>query len=558
MSSMYLESTASHERTWTTVAACIGSLADLARHPRRGLFSRFFLVGLLGVCGIAACPGCLQPVAIADLSVEQHGFAFEQHELVIGSARCQTVLTGCLLEGSMADLAVVNIDENGDRLLRVYELVDGTWSQSVRATLGPEVLFVDVVDIAGRERLLTYEPDRLNWFDPEAMAVQTLVTVSTQFNPDPGSRIRHVDVTRDVNSDGRDDLVVPDADGFWVFVQLEGGVFAGALKVGPSFDLSRIEEAGGYRYDPWSESRLHEMDYDLDGRKDLVYWNENHFDVHRQDERGTFSSTTERFTTEVAFGSDDHAALAAPQGIRRRRFDHMPTGAMAGSVLHSLNDVNGDGIADLAVFTLEIGGMWSGHSIFEVYFGSRTTAGRTAFASEVGTAIHADGIPFGMALNDFNGDGQLDLLFTNLKLGPLKTIGMLVGAMFTKSMSLALDFYCMEGGDYTDEPSVTREIEKHTPGVSGQRAVHPSVLIGDVNGDHLPDLLVQDGREELHVYLGVPGSELFTEEPRRVAVAMPHEDYTWLVDLDSDGKQDILMHQRSSHHPDRVLILIAK
>ena len=39
-------------------------------------------------------------------------FTFEEYEVVIGSAKRQTVLTGFLLGGDFAELAVVKIDEN--------------------------------------------------------------------------------------------------------------------------------------------------------------------------------------------------------------------------------------------------------------------------------------------------------------------------------------------------------------------------------------------------------------------------------------------------------------
>ncbi len=63
--------------------------------------------------------------------------------------------------------------------------------------------------------------------------------------------------------------------------------------------LDRVYGADGYRYRPWEEGgRIHQMDYDRDGRGDLVFWNEDHFAVHLQDEDGLFpakASTT--FTT---------------------------------------------------------------------------------------------------------------------------------------------------------------------------------------------------------------------------------------------------------------------
>ena len=72
--------------------------------------------------------------------------SFEQYEVVTGVAIRQTVLTGFLFDGAMADLAVLNIDENGDRRLRIYAFGDGTWAPRLDATLRPEVLFVDVAN----------------------------------------------------------------------------------------------------------------------------------------------------------------------------------------------------------------------------------------------------------------------------------------------------------------------------------------------------------------------------------------------------------------------------
>ena len=53
-------------------------------------------------------------------------------------------------------------------------------------------------------------------------------------------------------------------------------------------------------------------------------------------------------------------------------------------------------------------------------------------------------------------------------------------------------------------------------------------------------------RGELRVFLGVPGPESFARRPRKVAVDMPHEEYVWLVDLDEDGKRDVLMQDPSA------------
>ena len=479
---------------------------------------------------------------------------FEQYEAVTGTAKRQTVLTGFLLGGAVADLAVVHLAEDDDRRLQIYSFGDDTWAQRLDATLRPGVLFVDVAGIGGRDRLVTYEPGRLNWFDPDSATEHTLVAVDSNFNPPRRGEIPHVDITRDVNADGREDLVLPDSDGFWVFIQMSDRAFADPVKIGPSFEMASVYEPHGYRYDPWDQGRIHEMDYDRDGRSDLVFWNEDHFEAHLQDARGLFGTAAKTFATDVSFDSDDLASLAAPHNLRRPA-PHNPPGDMTGRVLHSLADLNGDGIADLGVFSLEGGSLSRMHSTYEVHFGSPTPDGGTMFALEVSTAAPSDGIPLGIRQHDLDPDGQVVMMFTTFKVGFFK----IIGTILTRSASMDLEFWRMEGGTYPGTPSAIRKTEYYALGKSGgPAAVHPAVLIGDVNGDRYSDLLVGKGREELRVFLGVPGPDLFARRPQKVAVAMASEKYTWLVDLDKDGRQDILMHHPSTTEPHRVTMLIAR
>ena len=556
-----------------------GSVAGRVGQFRRNLFSILvFGVLLSGYAGLLGEEVEQTMPAAAE-------FTFEQYEVKIGTAKRKTVLTGFLLDGDFAELAVLHIDENDNQHLRVYAFGDNTWVPKVDTTLRSEVLFVDVANVGGRDRLITYKQGRLNWFDPDSATERPLVVVASNFKPPRSGEIPHVDITRDVNGDARDDLVVPDSDGFWVFIQMSDGTFAEKVKIGPSTEMARIRGADGYRYDPWSQSRVHEIDYDRDGRADLAFWNEDHFKVHLQDERGLFTSRTKTFTTDVVFDSDRLSLFAA--------------GDMTGRVLHSLADLNGDGVADLVIFKLSGKNISNKHSSYEVHFGAPAPNGGIVFGQNVNIAFESDErIQLGMDQRDFNGDGKVDLMITTIDLEHLEgSLWKSIKGFMGDDVGLGLEFYQMEESRYPDRPNTIRGIaldgvpshrepgwvplgivlrggthESRNTQKRYPRAFNTTLRIGDVTGDGRSDLLLADHPRIMVVFVGVPGPEIFAQQPQRVAIAAPNdEEYTWLVDLNKDGVQDILMHHpftlRDAHgaprkppgtEPHRVRILIAQ
>ena len=526
------------------------------------------------------------PNVAADPTVPAHTeFTFDQYEIVIGAVERQTVLTGFLLGGAIAEVAVVHIDEDDNRRLRIYAFADNTWTPKLDITLRSEVLFVDVANIGGRDRLITYENGHLNWFDPDSATEHPLVAVTSNFKPPRENEIPHVDVTQDVNADDRDDLVVPDVDGFWVFIQMRDGVFAEKVKIGPPTEMERILGADGYRYNPWSQSRVYEIDYDRDGRTDLVFWDGDHFKVHLQDEIGLFAPKAKNFMTDVAFDSD--------------RLSLLTTGDMTGKVLHALADLNGDDIADLVVFKLSGRDVSKKHSSYEVHFGAPTPDGGIAFSGDLDITFQSDeNVQLRMDRHDFNRDGQMGLMITTINLEFLKgSVWKSIKGFMGDDIWLGLEFYRIEEDRYPDTPNTTRGIaldgvpshrepgwvpldivlrgathERRKTQKSYPRAFNATLLIGDVTGDGRSDLLIADHPRIMVVFSGVPGPEIFARDPQEVKVAVPNdEEYTWLVDLNKDGVQDILMHHpftlRDAHgapklapgtEPHRVTMLIAQ
>jgi len=544
------------------------SVAERTRRYQRSLFFILFF----GVF-LSSCSGRSNEVVAPTMIPASTEFTFKQYEIKTGIAKHQTVLTGFLLGGDCAEIVMVNIEENDNRRLRIYAFSDDTWTSRLDATLRPEVLFVDVINIGGRDRLITYEQGRLNWFDPDSAKERVLVEVTTNYNATGESGVPYVDISRDVNYDGLDDLVVPDIDGFWIATQLPDGSFTAPIKLGPPdpfLDKIALDDSRSYRevgITPltvhWYLSRLHQMDYDQDGRSDLVFWNVDHFDVYRQDTHGMFSTVAETFTVDILFDTDGAYSIAfdfSGENMFSLIFGFRKNTKRR--VLHTFRDLNGDNVADLVIHSLEGRSLGKQRSLYEVHFGT-PTSNRIVFARDVSMTIRPRGTagglqPWGYSsqwLEDLDGDGDIDMLFKDVKTG---LVGM-SRAMIGKSIAIDLEFYRMENDRHPDKSTTMRKIRPDLDIFEKDRVFFPVVLLGDVNGDGRADLLVGKHWEELHVFLGVPGPELLARKPQKIAVAMPNDERNArLVDLNKDNKQDLLIYYPSSTDPHRVVLLIAR
>ena len=294
----------------------------------------------------------------------------------------------------------------------------------------------------------------------------------------------------------------------------------------------------------------------------------------------------EIFTTEVAFDSDDLSSLAS--------------GDMTGRVLHSITDLNGDGVGDLVVHALVGRRISRKQCAYEVHFGARAPDGGTAFASEVGVRFQSDDrIQLGIDRHDVDrDDGKVDVMLSTIQLKFLEgSLWKRLKGLMGDDVWLELEFYRGDGGVYPDEPNAVRRIaldgvpSHREPGCvpldivlrgpkhesrrtqsDWPRAFNRTLLIEDVTGDGRSDLLVEAEFTDLQVFVGVPGPGVIAPQPQKVAVRLPSdEEYTWLVDLNKDGTQDILMHHpftsRDAHggptqplgtDPNRVVMLIAR
>lgn len=523
---------------------------------------------------------------------------FDKHEIVIGPGpHGATVLTGFFLAGAVAELVVVETEEDRAPRMRLYGFDGTTWELLHTAELSRDIRFVDVARAGDRDLLLVYTDGGFAWFDFEALRLRPLLEVSGAYQPTldqegspllPGAELPQVDVTRDLNGDGRDDLVMPALEGFWISTQTSDGAFSEAVQLGPAepFRDASVGTLGHGRSHgdhsarkprtygdvgitattvPLYLDRIHSIDYDHDGRSDLAFWNQDHFDVHLQNEQGSFELEPESFRVEMPIDSEgaySHAFEYVERSVASMIFR---VGKKSRStVLHSLQDLDGDSVADLVTLTLSGRSLTKQQSIYKVYFGIATFEG-TVFGRDTGAEIRPRGRaggmePFGYSsrwFEDFDRDGKVDVLLRDVNVG----IGGMVRALVGNSVPLNLELYRMSNRHYPQTATLQRKIQRFAPFAGIGSVFFPPVLVGDVTGDSRPDLLVGQNPKTLLVYPGISGPEVFAADPVRLAVEMPSDERrTRLVDLDRDGTKDLLVVHgpttRDPEAPHRIVLLM--
>jgi hypothetical protein len=534
-------------------------------------------------CLLAATSlACLSNVC--DVYAQEPGAdtGFDRHDIGVGPLQRVTVLSGSVTGDAMSELIFIGSDEHGARRIRVLQFDGTTWKQVAGSAMRSGVAFVDVVNVGGRDRLICYEQGRISWFDPDTSTLQPLLEIPANFRKTDDGAIPHVDISMDLNLDGRDDLVAPAVDGFWISTQNPDGTFSDAEKLGPAepyagttignldvdepnTDQSRTYGDIGVTAStiPWYLSRVFRADFDGDGRSDLVFWNQGQFDVHRQNQHGGFDPDPVAFTTRVPI---DEA------GTYTRAFDYRDDGVVStllGSgkktrrtVLHSLRDVNGDNVADLVTVTFTGRSIARQRSRFEFHLGMLTPNG-IDFAEDAATAIVPRGKagamqPWGYAyqlFDDFNGDDREDVMFRTVPVG----LGGMTRALAGKSVPIDLEFYRFEADGYPDKPAMTRKIRRFAPFRGEGDIFFPVVMVGDVNGDGHADLLVGTSPTELSIFRGTDAPDLFERQARKLEIDLPYDErHTRLSDLNGDGAMDILVHHRSTTGPDRIELRISR
>ncbi|MDE0443774.1 MAG: VCBS repeat-containing protein [Gammaproteobacteria bacterium] len=474
-------------------------------------------------------------IAAVTAAVAQGGvaeLAYDNHRIDLGESISQTVVHGRLTGGGADDLVVFTHDER-ERQMAVYAYDGGTWSRVHLADVPSDLIFVDMMNLGGRDRLLAIRREGVEWIDPETWTLRPWLAAASMYKVAPPD-VRELDIALDLNGDGLDDIALPGFDGYTVWTQRSDGSLTEPVEL-----AAPPTTRTGFRSSAYRAREIYRFDFDGDGRGDLAFWNGDGLDVYLGFPDGGFATEPVEVHAPMGLSTDD---VTISFGF----------GAIVDetrSMLYGVEDFNGDGVADIATSTIEVGGLFDQSTRYDFHFGSRK-ANATVFDVPPDTHISSAGVQGPLERSDLDGDGRVDFGMLAFKLG----IGKIISVLLTGSVSFNMNFYLMGEGGYAEQPNVQRRVKLRLDLGSG-RVAGNWVSVGDLTGDGVRDLLVQADATRVDVYPGTGDAGLFAKRPIEVAVDLSDQGSVRLADLNGDGRDDMFMTHRLPDSESRQLAI---
>lgn len=492
---------------------------------------------------------------------------FEQFTLDIGGVHEPTVISAFLSGGDIADIVVIGIRDRR-RHLSVYSFEGHGWAEANTGYLPDATRFVDVANINGQEHLIALVDGRVVRLQLPSLDLIPMAETPVRFRGADPWELPRLRVMRDLNGNGRDDLVMPDVDGFWISLQQEDGRFTPSTKLGPAEpyrDQTMFGDKQTYgeaaittQTLPWYLSRLHVADFNGNGLTDLTFWDQGDWVVHPQGSDGSFQAEPERYSMDVPFDTDGMYSVAFQF---KENFFRLATGLRPRTeitVLTDIRDISGDGVPDLTTVTLTGRSVFRLKSAFRVHRGRRSGTGLVFDDNNV-TEITPDykGTAWTYSNLSLHDDAVGNVLVQYINVPT--DIGQLYRVFFRNTMSVHLAVYSFDDG-MAASPARQMKIKPAYDRVAKKGPFFPATLLGDVTGDGRLDLLVGHSWNTLHIYPGNDTSPTsFSDTPIALTVPMTsNENNTRLAKLTRGSAMGLLVEHYGDAEDRRLHLLLPR
>ena len=411
------------------------------------------------------------------------------------------------------------------RTIKIFQRSDAEWTLMLEKALDDSMDLVDTIKSTNGIQLVGLQESQLVYLDETTSAFKPLFKTSSMFSGRSWGSSPLMEMFTDINGDGLDDFLMPNFDGWAVALQQDDG-FQQLQLVGPRPNMSFRETA---RYVAYRAEEAFLIDENNDGRNDIAFWQDGYFEVHRQNNLGQFSKVPVNLDANLKDMLSGYAQISIGEDAKNDNGKNR--------LLDEIVDINNDGVSDLIVKRIKAEGIFGWESEYEVYLGAVDENNLLKFPESPTSTIRTDGFQFDNERLDISGDGNQEFLVTSVDI----SIGAVIRALITRSVSVDVSIYKMINGEFPAKPSTRKTISARFDFGSGDLFI-PAVLGADVTGDGQKDLLVQKGDSTLLVYPGQQGQTMFAKKAIKLSLALPDSRTGFMVhDLDHDGRDELLL-----------------
>lgn len=357
--------------------------------------------------------------------------------------------------------------------------------------------------------------------------LQLRQNVNSIFLLSESSFIANKDFIQDVNKDGVDDIILPDFErtNLWLSSKNTSTLSHQQLPINTQVELS----GKGVSFDPLT---IFLADFTLDKRQDIAWISHGKINYFSQNIDGTFAQEPQKISL-----SDNIYGLNWWQ-LRESDGESPDQSDLTHRVVEEIKDINGDGITDVIVRFTQSSGVLDRVNDYEFYLGFLTKDKQLAFPTIANTVIKAEGTLTGLKIIDVNADNKFEVLLSSFELSVSNIIGALLSGGIDQNVLL---FALNDDNSYEKDALISKEVELSFSLSSGQSG-QPIVLLSDINGDKLQDLILSSGEEKLTIYLGNNSSKLFNRKGSKHKIHLPKNGALFVSnDINHDGKADFLM-----------------
>jgi hypothetical protein len=473
--------------------------------------------------------------------------------------------------GKVTDLIIDDLDGDGrkdlvvvmGREVRVFFQRDkgafpATPDQSFR--IDPRASIFDLGDIRGEGKkdlvflredgVYSYQlkppenPGERPFFDLRPGKLFWATTILRQPSDDEA---RRKEFLRDVDGDGKLDVIVPDRGGFGVYFGLGGATFTprrslpapptAVVQLGSDQVSSRVMAS-------YSFANPLIADFDACTRPEIVLAQDPWLNVWRTYSEGKNVDRAPFFTCEIP-------------GVKAFSLDAERPFELDFTMPLVLRDLNHDGRVDAALTHV-------GSGTTRVFLNGPDPAAAFKTPARV---VRAKGVTLLAFFVDLDGDGLDDMVLPRMdKVG----IWSILKAIVTRSIPVEAQFFYQrkEGPAFPEEPDFARTfdvpISIHAKGEGldvGTSLI--ASLDGDFDGDGTKDLIYRTNDTTLAIYSGLRDRKGLAENPM-VELAIPStDDYRFILpevqDLNGDGRADIVLRYLSwDRKEDELVVFVSK